>query len=135
LRPCATSQKVAVSIPDVVIGIFFFFFPSGDVVYSACNRNECQEYFFGGVGGGGRWPVRRADILNTFIFWLSWNLGDSTPWNPQTLYRICFTFCLGNHVKWTNIVWAKSRDCNVQHVYLLLLLPLSLRGINARTLY
>jgi hypothetical protein len=37
LRHCATSRKVAGSIPDCVIG-----------VDSASNRNEYQEYFLGG---------------------------------------------------------------------------------------
>jgi hypothetical protein len=32
-------------------------------------------------------PVRRADNLTTFMCRLSWNLGASTSWNPQGLYR------------------------------------------------
>jgi hypothetical protein len=42
LRHCATSRKVAGSIPDDVIRPRY-----GPVVYSASNRNEYQEYFLG----------------------------------------------------------------------------------------
>ena len=36
-----------------------------------------------------RWslPMLKADNLTTFICQLSWNLGASTPWNPQGLSR------------------------------------------------
>jgi len=52
LRHCATSRKVAGSIPDGVIGIFHSFRPHyGPGVDSASNRNEYQEYFLGGKGG------------------------------------------------------------------------------------
>ena len=51
LRHCATSRKVAGSIPDGVIGIFHWHNPSGRTmalgVDSASNRNEYQEYFLG----------------------------------------------------------------------------------------
>jgi len=51
LRYCATSQKVAGSIPDVVIVIFHWHNPSshtvGPGVESASNINEDQEYFLG----------------------------------------------------------------------------------------
>jgi len=87
LRHCATSWKVASSIPDVVIGIFHrqSFWPYyGPGIYSVSNRNEYQEYF---LQGGGRRPVHRADNLTTFMCRMSWNLGDSTSWNPQGLSR------------------------------------------------
>ena len=53
LRHCATSRKVAGSIPDGVIAIFHWpFWPHCDPgVDSASNRNEYQEYFLGGKGG------------------------------------------------------------------------------------
>ena len=51
-RHCATSQKVAGSIPDVVTRIFRWHNPFrphyGPGVGSASNRNEFQEYFLGG---------------------------------------------------------------------------------------
>ena len=54
LRRFATSQEVAGSIPDGVIGIFHWH-PSGRAVAlgvdSASNRNEYLEYFLGGKGG------------------------------------------------------------------------------------
>ena len=66
LRHCATDRKVADSIPDGVIGIFLLaqsFRPHcGPGVDSACNRNECKEYFL-----GVRRPICRADNLTTFM--------------------------------------------------------------------
>ena len=53
LRHCATSRKVAGSIPDGVTGIFLTqsFWPHyGPGVDSASNRNEDQEYFMGKGG-------------------------------------------------------------------------------------
>ena len=50
LRHCATSRKVAGSIPSVVIGIFHWHNPSDPGVDSVCNRNEYQEYFLEGKG-------------------------------------------------------------------------------------
>ena len=51
LRHCATSKKVAGSIPDGVIGIFHRYNPSGRSkapgVDSASNINEYKEYFLG----------------------------------------------------------------------------------------
>ena len=34
-----------------------------------------------------RRPVRRADNLTTFMCQMSWNLGVSTSWNPQGVFR------------------------------------------------
>jgi hypothetical protein len=50
LRHCATYRKVAGSIPDGVIGVFFdisFRQHCGPEVDSASNINEYQEYFLG----------------------------------------------------------------------------------------
>jgi len=56
LRHCATSRKVAGSIPDGVIGIFHWHNPSGRTmalgVDSASNRNEYQECFLGVKAAG-----------------------------------------------------------------------------------
>jgi len=52
-RHCATSWKVAASIPDGVIGIFHWqsYRPHyGPGVDPACNRNEYQGYLLGGEG-------------------------------------------------------------------------------------
>jgi hypothetical protein len=50
-----TSRKVAGSLPDGVIGIFYCHIPSGRTtapgVDSVSNRNEYQEYYLGGKGG------------------------------------------------------------------------------------
>jgi hypothetical protein len=45
---CAISRKVAGSIPDGVIGIIYY----GPGVDLASIRNEYQEYFLRGKGGG-----------------------------------------------------------------------------------
>jgi hypothetical protein len=54
LRHCATSRKVASSIPKGVIGIFHWHNPSGCTMAlgltQPLNRNEYQEYFMGGKG-------------------------------------------------------------------------------------
>jgi hypothetical protein len=56
LRHCATSRKVAGSIPDGVSGFFslpLFFRPQyGPGVNSASNRNEYQECFLGVKAAG-----------------------------------------------------------------------------------
>jgi hypothetical protein len=49
LRHCATSRKVAISIPDGVTGFFHY----GPGVDSVSNRNKCQGYLFGGVKAAG----------------------------------------------------------------------------------
>ena len=55
LRHCATSRKVAGSIPDGVTGTYHWHNPSGRTMalrlYSASNRNEYQKYFLGCKGG------------------------------------------------------------------------------------
>jgi len=61
----ATSRKVAGSIPEGLIGIFYSHNPSGRTmapeVDSACNRNEYQEYFLGEFYIHG--SVRRNSML------------------------------------------------------------------------
>jgi hypothetical protein len=68
LGQCATSQKVAGSIPDEIIVIFHWLNPSGlSGVDSTSNRNEYQDYFLGGKGGRCIWltnlPSSCADCL------------------------------------------------------------------------
>ena len=41
---------------------------------------------------GVQFLLHRADSLNTFMCQVSSNLGPLTSWNPQGLYRGCFTF-------------------------------------------
>ena len=86
LSHCATSQRVAGSIPGGVTGIFRLHNPSGSTltlgVDSAFNRNEYQEYFLGGKDSG-----CVGCILTTYMCRLSWNLGASTSWNLRVLFR------------------------------------------------
>ena len=56
MRHCATSRKVAGSIPDGVVSLEFFIDKIqphyGPGVDSAANRNEYQEYFLGVKAAG-----------------------------------------------------------------------------------
>jgi len=90
LRHCATSRKVAGSVPDRVTGIFHFLLPFrphyGPGVESASNRNEYQGYLLGGGEGKGcrcvgliTLPPSRGKCLEI--------LGASTSWSPKGLHR------------------------------------------------
>jgi len=85
LRHCATSWKVAGSIPDSV-GIFHWLNPSGHTMALGLTQPR-TEMSTRNISWGWRRPVRRADNLTTFMCWLCWNLGASTSWNPQGLSR------------------------------------------------
>jgi hypothetical protein len=84
---CATSVKVAGSIPDGDIGIFYWHNTSERTmalrVDSSSNTNEYQRYFLGGKGdrcvGLTTLPPLCADWLNI--------LGASTSWSPKGLSR------------------------------------------------
>ena len=92
LRHCATSQQVACSIPDVVIGIFcdLILRPHyGPEVDSASNRNEYQGYLLGDIR-----PVLRADNLTTFMCRLSWNSGSPDLLEPSGPVQACLCFAL-----------------------------------------
>jgi len=86
LRHCATSRKVAGSIPDGVIGIFHWHNPSGRTM-ALGSTQPLTEMSTRNISWGWRRPVRRADNLTTHMCWLSWNPGASTSWNPQGLSR------------------------------------------------
>jgi len=86
LRHCATSRKVAGSIPYGVIGILYWHNPSGRTMTLGFTQ-PLTEMSTRNISWGWRRPVRRADNLTTFICRLSWNLGTSTSWNPQGLSR------------------------------------------------
>ena len=86
LRLCATSRKIAGSIPDGVIGIFRWHNPSGHTMALGLTQ-PLTEMSPSNISWRQRRPVRRADDLTTFMCRLSWNLGDSTCWNPQGLSR------------------------------------------------
>ena len=91
LRHCATSQKVAGSIPDSVIGIFHWHNPSDRTMALGSNGNEYQGYFLGGKGG--RYvglttlPSSCADCLE---IWKPHPHGTLRA--CPALYRDCFTF-------------------------------------------
>jgi len=84
LRHCATSQKVAGSIPDGV-GIFWHN-PSSRTMALELTR-PLTDISTTNISWGWRQEVHRSDNLTTFMCRLSWNLGASTSWNPQGLPR------------------------------------------------
>jgi len=79
LRHCATSRKIAGSIPDGINGIFHWHNPSGR------STQPLTEMSTRNTSWGQRRPVRRPDNLTTFMCRLSWNLGASTSWNSLGL--------------------------------------------------
>jgi len=81
LRHCAGSRKVAVSIPDGVIGIFHWHNPSGHTM-ALGSTQPLTEMSTTNISWG---AVPRADNLTTFMCRLSWNLVSSSSWNPKGL--------------------------------------------------
>ena len=86
LRHCATSRKVAGSIPDGVIWIFYWHNPSGRTMTLGLTQ-PLTEMSTRNISWGWRRPVRTADNLTTFMCRLSWSLGASTSWSPHGLSR------------------------------------------------
>jgi hypothetical protein len=81
-RHCATSLKVAGSIPDGVIWIFHFLNPSGGTMALGSNQ-PLTEMSTRDVSWGLRRPVRTADNLTTFMCRLSINSWSLTLLEPQ----------------------------------------------------
>jgi hypothetical protein len=73
LRNCATSRKVAGSIPDGVTGIFHWQNPSGRTMALGLTQPLTE--------------MSTWNNLTTFMCRLSWNLGASTSWNLMGLSR------------------------------------------------
>jgi len=86
LRHCATSRKVAGSIPGGIIGIFHWHNSSGRTMALELTQ-PLTEMSTRNISWGYRRPLRRADSLTTFMCRLSWNLGASASWYPQGLSR------------------------------------------------
>jgi hypothetical protein len=117
LRHCATSRKVAGSIPDGVR------LHSGPGVDSVSNRNEYQDCFLEGKGGrcGGLTtsPLSCADCLEI--------LGAPASWNREGLsrpVRDSFTFiaaprvlCDPRYCRWWPCVYLVARNMlSLKHV-------------------
>jgi len=112
---CATQQSVTLiklplhtpcSIPDGVIGIFHWHNPSGCTM-ALGSTQSLTEMSIGNISWGWRRPVRTADNLTTFTCRLSWNLGASTPWNPQGLSRPVIGLL------YLNVSWRHTRRMEV----------------------
>jgi hypothetical protein len=81
LRHCATSRKVAGSIPDGIIGIFHWHNPSGRTMALGSSQ-PLAEMSTRDISVWLSRSVRRADVT-TFKCQLSWSLGASQT--PGTL--------------------------------------------------
>jgi hypothetical protein len=77
--PCASSRKVASSIPDGFTGNSHLHNPSSRTTALGLTQ-PLTEMSTRNISWGLRRPVRRADNLTTFICQLPWNLGASTFW-------------------------------------------------------
>ena len=84
LRHCATSLKVAGSIPDGVIGIFHWHNPSGRTMVLRLTQ-PLKEMSTRNIS----WGIKEAgaDNLTTFMCRLSWNVGAWNSWKTQGLSR------------------------------------------------
>ena len=92
LRHCATSRKVAGSIPDCVTGIFHWHNPSGSTM-ALGSTQPLTEMSTRNTSCGVK--AAGADNRTTFMCRLSWNLGASTSLNPQGLSTLVMgLFCL-----------------------------------------
>ena len=80
---CTTSRKVAHSIPSGITGILYWHNSSGRTValMSTQPLAEISTRNISWVAGA------YADNLTTCMCWLSWNMGPSTSWNLQGLFR------------------------------------------------
>jgi hypothetical protein len=119
LSHCATSWKVAGSIPDFVSGIFQFHNSSGWTmtlaVDSASNNTEYLEYFLGGKGG-------RCQILTTLPHTFADSFEIWEPPNPGILrtcpglYVDCFTSTYHCHYRDKELWWFDLQELQTQEV-------------------
>ena len=107
---CATSRKVAVSIPDVVTVIFYWHDPSGRTMALGLTQ-PLTEMSTRNISWGKRRPVRRVDNLITFMYQLSWNLGASTSWNPQGLSRPVMGLLYLYFTVWYSESYGRNQVC------------------------
>jgi hypothetical protein len=107
LRPCATSRKVAGSIPDGVFGIFLFTYfcrqHYGPGVDSSSNGNENREYFLRGKGGRCVELPTLPTVLNSASLNLQSPQGLSMDCNARAVY-----------VLWRSTVLCEIRRLHVQ---------------------
>jgi hypothetical protein len=122
-RQCATSRKVAGSIPGVIIGILHWHNSSGRTVALGL-KQPLTEMSTRSICWGSRRPVCRAENLTTYVCRLSWNLKTSDFRNPRCLSRPVMGFFLhllnnNNHnTLW--ILFSVALRPNVRHGLLIL---------------
>jgi hypothetical protein len=88
LRHCATSRKTVRSIPDGVIGVFYWHIPSSRTMALGLTQPLTEMSTRNISCGVKSVSVCRADNLTTFMSRMSWNLGASNSWNAQGLSRL-----------------------------------------------
>jgi hypothetical protein len=96
---CATSRKVAGSIPDEVIGFFSWPNPSSRIV-ALGSTQFLTELSTRNIRGVKELPAREADKLTAICDPIE-NVGASTSHNPVGLHRVlqgCFTLPNSNPV-------------------------------------
>jgi len=100
LRQCATSRKVAGSIPDGFIGIFYWHNRSGRTIALGLTQ-PLTEISTRNISWGQRRPMSKADNLTTFICRLSLNLLELS-WPAQACNGIAFYQhrALCHYVQW-----------------------------------
>jgi hypothetical protein len=87
LRYCPTSRKVAGSIPDGVIGIFYWYNPSRRTMAQHLSKSSAKNIYWGAKAPGAYgWQPYHLHML-TVLKSGSLNLPE-----PSGLYRDCFTF-------------------------------------------
>ena len=119
LRCCATSRKVAGSIPAVVIGIFHWHNPS-DRTMAPGSTHPLSEMSTRSISWEQRRPVRKANNLTTIlcrchVIWEpSWNpLGHSRPVTGllYLYYHKCtYVFMYSTRYYWQILVKLESLD-------------------------
>jgi hypothetical protein len=122
LRHCATSRKVAVSIPEGITGIFHWHNSSARITFLGSTQplREMTIRNISWRGGGGRRPVRRADKRVTFF------AGCHEIWKPQppgtlraspSLCSDWFTFTsLGYDIMSANYDWMNAESFKSHHL-------------------
>jgi len=106
LRYCATSRKIAVSIPDGVVGIFHWHYLSGRTVAPRSTQPLTEMSTRNFLGGGG---VKGAGAkgwqpyhLHMPIVLKSGNLNSCSPMGLSRPVMGLFTFTV--HTKWGKIL-------------------------------
>jgi hypothetical protein len=104
LRHCATSLKVAGSIPDGLVGIFYWRNPSGRTMVLGLTH-PLTEISTRNISLGVKAAAAQGWQPYHLLVPTVMNLGASTSWNPQSLSRTV----MGLHL-WMEIYFIEIKD-------------------------